>query len=47
MQNMPRVFKETQEQIAIQKARGLEISNDVTTKRIIESENYNKLYMSF
>lgn len=47
MQNMPRVFKETQEQIAIQKARGLEISNDVTTKRIIESENYYKLFNGY
>ena len=47
MQNTPRVFKETQEQIEIQKARGLEISNDVTTQRIIESENYYKLFNGY
>lgn len=47
MQNTPRVFKETQEQIEIQKARGLEISNDVTTQRIIELENYYKLFNGY
>ena len=40
MPNVPRVFKETQDQIIIQQGRGLQIVNNAATQRIIEAENY-------
>lgn len=47
MPNVPRVFKETQDQIIIQQGRGLQILNDATTQRIIEAENYYKLFNGY
>lgn len=47
MPNIPKVFKETQDQIMIQQERGLQISNDVSTQRIIEAENYYKLFNGY
>ena len=47
MKNTPRIFKEIYDQIAIQQSRGLKISNDVITQRIIESENYYKLFNGY
>lgn len=47
MPNVPRVFKETQDQIIIQQGRGLQILNDTTTQRIIEAENYYKLFNGY
>ena len=47
MANIPRVFKETQDQIIIQQGRGLQILNDGVTQRIIEAENYYKLFNSY
>jgi abortive infection bacteriophage resistance protein len=47
MSNVPRVFKETQDQIIIQQGRGLQILNDATTQRIIEAENYYKLFNGY
>ena len=44
MPNVPRVFKETQDQIIIQQGRGLQIVNNAATQRIIEAENYYKLF---
>ena len=35
MPNVPRVFKETQDQIIIQQGRGLQIVNNAATQRII------------
>lgn len=47
MPNVPRVFKETQDQIIIQQGRGLQILNDAATQRIIEAENYYKLFNGY
>lgn len=47
MANIPRVFKETQDQIIIQQGRGLQILNDGVTQRIIEAENYYKLFNGY
>lgn len=47
MPNVPKVFKETQDQIIIQQGRGLQILNDAVTQRIIESENYYKLFNGY
>lgn len=47
MSNVPRVFKETKDQIIIQQGRGLQILNDATTQRIIEAENYYKLFNGY
>ena len=47
MANVPRVFKETQDQIIIQQGRGLQILNDGVTQRIIETENYYKLFNGY
>lgn len=47
MPNVPRVFKETQDQIIIQQGRGLQIVNDAATQRIIEAENYYKLFNGY
>ena len=44
---MPRVFKETQDQIIIQQGRGLQIVNNAATQRIIEAENYYKLFNGY
>ena len=45
MPNVPRVFKETQDQIIIQQGRGLQIVNNAATQRIIEAENYLKMLL--
>ena len=47
MPNVPRVFKETQDQIIIQQGRGLQIVNNAATQRIIEAENYYKLFNGY
>ena len=47
MSNVPRVFKETQDQTIIQQGRGLQILNDAATQRIIEAENYYKLFNGY
>lgn len=47
MPNVPRVFKETKDQIIIQQGRGLQIVNDAATQRIIEAENYYKLFNGY
>lgn len=47
MANTPRVFTSTVDQISIQSGRGLTIQNDTATQRIIESENYYKLFNGY
>lgn len=47
MANTPRVFTSTVDQISIQSGRGLSIQNDTATQRIIESENYYKLFNGY
>lgn len=47
MSSVLREFKETQDQIIIQQERGLQILNDATTQRIIEAENYYKLFNGY
>ena len=43
MPNVPRVFKETQDQIIIQQGRGLQIVNNAATQRIIREFDTSKL----
>lgn len=47
MANTPKVVTSTSEQIQIQAGRGLQIENDARTQRIIESENYYKLFNGY
>ena len=47
MPSAERIFKTTQEQIAIQAARKLEINDDAATRRIIESNNYYKIFNGY
>lgn len=47
MSNQPRVYRDVREQIQIQADRGLIISNDPNTHRIIEAENYYKLFNGY
>ena len=47
MSNTPRIFTSTTDQIFIQAGRGMIISHDETTRRIIEAENYYKLFNGY
>lgn len=47
MPSTDRVFKTTQEQIAIQIARKLEITDDAATRRKIEADNYYKIFNGY
>lgn len=47
MSNTPKIFTTTVQQIQKQQARGLKISNDISTQRIIESENYYNLFNGY
>lgn len=47
MSNLPRIYRSTEEQIEIQAARGLIISKDAATLRIIEAENYYNLFNGY
>lgn len=47
MSNLPRIYKSTEEQIEIQAGRGLIISKDPATMRIIEAENYYNLFNGY
>lgn len=47
MPTTDRVFKTTQEQIAIQAARKLDITDDAATRRKIEADNYYKIFNGY
>lgn len=47
MTNVPKVFTSTSEQIQKQISRGLQINNDASTIKIIESENYYNLFNGY
>lgn len=47
MPNTPKIFTATADQIQKQLSRGLQISNDPATQKIIESENYYNLFNGY
>lgn len=47
MPNTPKIFTTTSDQIKKQISRGLQIINDETTQRIIELENYYKIFNGY
>lgn len=47
MSNTPKIFTSTADQIQKQISRGLQISSDISTQKIIESENYYNLFNGY
>ena len=47
MPNTPKVFTSTSDQIQIQRSRGLQITNDAATQKIIKAENYYNLFNGY
>lgn len=47
MSSTPKIFTPTTDQIQKQISRGLQITNDAETQKIIESENYYNLFNGY
>lgn len=47
MSSTPKIFQSFSDQITIQDGRGLIIKNDAATQKILETENYYKLFNGY